>query len=112
MSNGSDDIEFFSGLNPKRLTSLEEDFKAERAQILADQKRFAKYGTNSAKLAALMESKQVMPASELVRVRDEEARIAAAFQEAVKSEQSHSRTRAPHSKVKAPAIYTREPADE
>ena len=112
MNDGDSDIEFFSGLNPKRLTSLEEDFKAERAQILADQKRFAKYGTNSAKLAALMESKQVMPASELVKVRDEEARIAAAFQEAVASEQSYNRTRAPHSKVESPVIYTREPLDE
>lgn len=33
------DIEFFSKLNPKRLTSLEEDLKAWWAQFLEDEKR-------------------------------------------------------------------------
>lgn len=47
-------IEFFGKANPKRLTTLEEDFKKERAEILADSARFAKYGTNSKRKAALM----------------------------------------------------------
>ncbi|MDF9788108.1 hypothetical protein [Polynucleobacter sphagniphilus] len=40
------DIEFFAKLNPQRLTSLEEDHKAEQKQILADQEHWAKHGTN------------------------------------------------------------------
>ena len=40
-------IEFFAKLNPQRLTSLEEDHKAEQKQILADQEQWAKHGTNS-----------------------------------------------------------------
>ena len=40
------DIEFFSKLKPQRLTSLEEDHKAEGKEILEDQAYWAKYGTN------------------------------------------------------------------
>lgn len=40
------DAQFFSKLNPMRLTSLEEDSKAEQKEILGDQKHWAKYGTN------------------------------------------------------------------
>ena len=40
------DIEFLSKLNPKRLTSLGEDHKAEQKQILEDQAYWVKYGTN------------------------------------------------------------------
>ena len=90
MANDIENLKFVGAMNPKKLTSFDEDFKNDRAQILEDQKQFAKYDTNSAKLAALMESKQVMPASELVKIRDEEAKNVAAFQEAVQSEQSHS----------------------
>jgi len=35
------DIEFFSKLDPKRLTSLDEDFKAWRKEILEDDRRNA-----------------------------------------------------------------------
>lgn len=49
-------LEFVGQLNPKRLTSLEEDFKNERKEMLADIARFTKYGTNSKKKAALIES--------------------------------------------------------
>lgn len=35
------DIEFFAKLNPKRLTSLDEDFKAWRKEIHEDDKRNA-----------------------------------------------------------------------
>ena len=51
-------LEFVGLMKPQRLTSLAEDFKMELAQIYADQARFAKYGTNSAKKAALIESGQ------------------------------------------------------
>ena len=112
MASDIENIEFFSRLNPKRLTSLDEDARNERTQILADQRRFAKYGTNNAKLAALMESGQLMPAAELVRVREEEAKRAAEFEAAVQSERSHSKTRIPRLKVEIPIIYTREPVDE
>ena len=40
------DIEFFSKVNPQRLTSLEEDHKAEQTQILEDQAHWAKHGAN------------------------------------------------------------------
>ena len=46
------DIEFFAKLNPQRLTSLEEDHKAEQKQILADQEHWAKHGTNRPKKSA------------------------------------------------------------
>jgi len=105
-------IEFVGQMKPQRLTSMAEDYKTEQAKILADQKRFAKYGTNNPKLAALMESGQLIPAVELVRVKEEEARQAAAFEASVQSEQSHSRTRIPRSIVISPPIYTREPVDE
>jgi len=109
MANEIGDLEYVGGINPQRLTSLEEDSKTEQAQILADQKRFAKYGTNNPKLAALMESGQLMPAAELVRVREDEVKRAAEFEAAVQSEQSHSKTRIARSIVADAIVYTREP---
>jgi len=38
--------EFFAKLKQQRLTSLEEDHRAEQKEILADQAHWAKYGTN------------------------------------------------------------------
>ena len=106
------DVEFMGRMNPKSQKTWDQRFKEERDQLLADQKRFAKYGTNNAKLAALMASGQLMPAAELIRVREEEARQAAAFAEAVQSEQSLSRTRIPRDKVESTPIYSREPFNE
>lgn len=106
------DLEFVGKMNPKPLKSMEQEFKEEQAKYLADAKRFAKYGTNNPKLAALMESGQLMPAAELVRVREEEARQAAAFEAAVQSEQSHSRTRIPRDKVESTPVFSREPFQE
>lgn len=103
------DVEFVGKINPKPLKSMDQQFKEGQAKYLADQKRFAKYGTNNPKLAALMESGQLIPAAELARVREEEARQAAEFEEAVKSEQSLSRTRIPRKKVEATPMYSREP---
>lgn len=108
----SDELEFVGRMNPKPLKSIEQEFKEERARIIADQKRFAKYGTNNPKLAALMESGQVMPAAELVRVREKEERRASAFEETVKSEQSLSSSRIPREKVKHVVAFSREPVDE
>lgn len=45
-------VEFVGRLNPKKLTSLEEDFKKGQAEILADQAHWAKYGTNRSKKSA------------------------------------------------------------
>lgn len=103
------DVEFLGKMNPKLQKSWELQFKEEHDQLLADQKRFARYGTNNPKLAALMELGQLMPAAELVRVREEEARHAAAFADALQSEQSHSRTRIPRDKVEPISVYSREP---
>lgn len=52
------DIEFMGKMSTQRLTSLEEDFENERAVMLADSSRFAKYGTNSQKKAALLAGAQ------------------------------------------------------
>ena len=52
------DIEFMGKINAQRLTSLGEDFKKERAVMLADKARFVKYGTNSKKKAALLAGAQ------------------------------------------------------
>lgn len=40
------DTEFFAKLKAQRLTSLDEDHKAEQTLILEDQAHWAKYGTN------------------------------------------------------------------
>jgi hypothetical protein len=48
------DIEFFSKVNPQRLTTLGEDHKAEQTQILEDQAHWAKYGTNRPKKTLLL----------------------------------------------------------
>lgn len=108
----SDDLEFIGRMNIKPQKTWEQHFKEERDQLLADQKRFAKYGTNNDKLAALMASGQVIAAAELVRIREEEAKQAAAFEEAVQSERLLSRTRIPRQKVEATPVFSREPFQE
>ena len=51
-------LEFVGQMKPQRLASMQEDSRNELAQIHVDQARFPKYGTNSAKKAALIESGQ------------------------------------------------------
>jgi len=53
MSDDSNAL-FLGRVKAQRLTSIEEDCKREREQILVDQTRFAKYGTNSVKKAQLI----------------------------------------------------------
>jgi len=48
-------LEFVGTMKPQKVTSMAEDIKSGQAQIRSDQARFAKYGTNSAKKAALIE---------------------------------------------------------
>lgn len=48
MTNESN-LEFVGKLNPKKLTSLEEDRKRGQAEILADQAHWKKNGTNRQK---------------------------------------------------------------
>ena len=45
-------LEFVGRMNPKKLTSLEEDFKKEQAEIIADREHWAKYGVNRSKKSA------------------------------------------------------------
>lgn len=59
-------LQYFGQIKPKKLTSFEEDFKVWRSEIHANQARWAQYGTNSSKKAALMESRKV---EELTRER-------------------------------------------
>ena len=63
---GKSNLEFVGQMKPQRCTSMEEGSRNELAQIHADQARFAKYGTNSAKKAVLIESGQ---AQEVTRER-------------------------------------------
>lgn len=42
----SSDLEYVGKMNPRRLTSMEEDHKKEQAEILADQAHWSKCGTN------------------------------------------------------------------
>lgn len=42
-------LEFLGQVKPKKLTSLEEDFKKKQAEIIADREHWAKYGTNRQK---------------------------------------------------------------
>ena len=52
-------LNFVGQMKLQRFASMEEDSRNELAQIHADQARFAKYGTNSAKKAALIDSGEV-----------------------------------------------------
>lgn len=45
-------VELVGKMNPKKLTSLEEDIKKEQAEILAAQVHWAKHGTNRLKKSA------------------------------------------------------------
>ena len=45
-------VEFVGKMNPKKLISLEEGFKREQAEIIADREHWAKYGTNRSKKSA------------------------------------------------------------
>lgn len=101
--------EYFGKISPKRLTSLDEDQKADRSQILADQARFKKYGTNKQSLADLMASGKVIQAAELSRVKDDEIAAQLAFDEAVRSEESHRKTKIQTEPDLNVAHYTREP---
>ena len=101
-------VEFFGKVNPKRLTSSEEDFKIEQQEHLKEEARFKKYKTNKQELADLLASNTVMPASELVRVRDEEAKARIAFEEAVQNEESHRKTKQSNGTGVISPIYSRE----
>lgn len=52
-------LNFVGQMKPQRFASIEEDSRNELAQIHVDQARFAKYGTNNAKKAELIESGEV-----------------------------------------------------
>jgi hypothetical protein len=49
-------LEFVGRLRLRKLTSIAEDCKNEQAEILADQERWAKYGTNNPRKVALSKS--------------------------------------------------------
>lgn len=101
-------VEFFGKVSPKPLTSPAEAFKTERNKYLEDEARFKKYKTNKQGLADLLASNAVIPASELVRVRDEEAKARVAFEEAVQSEESHRKIKQSNGTGVIRPIYSRE----
>lgn len=101
--------EYFGRVKPKRLSSLDEDIKADQTKILGDQARFKKYGTNKQSLADLIASGKVVQAAELSRIKEDEIAAQMAFNEAVKSEESHRRSKIKTDPDSAVAHYTREP---
>ena len=63
-------------------------------------------------LKQMIESKEVVPASELAKLKAEEEAKERAFAEAVKSEQSHRRTKLCTGKVEGRELWTRERFNE
>ena len=59
-------------------------------------------------LQEMIESKEVIPASELAKMKAEEEAQEKAFAEAVQSEQSHQKTKICTGKVEGRALWTRE----
>jgi hypothetical protein len=59
-------------------------------------------------LKQMIESKEVVPASELAKLRAEEEAQEKAFTEAVQSEQSHRKTKLSTGKVEGREYWTRE----
>lgn len=59
-------------------------------------------------LKQMIESKEVVPASELAKLRAEEEAQEKAFAEAVQSEQSHRKTKLSTGKVEGRECWTRE----
>ena len=104
--------EYFGKIKPQRLTSLEEDLKKEQTKILADQARFKKYGTNKQSLADLKATNQLMPASELKKHREALDEAKEAYEESVRTEESHQRTKRPSGIGPVNPIYSREPFEE
>ena len=59
-------------------------------------------------LKQMIESKEVVPASQLARLKAEEAAQEKAFEEAAKAEQSHRKTKLSTGKVEGRDYWTRE----
>lgn len=63
-------------------------------------------------LKQIIESKEVIPASELAKQKAQEEAQEKAFEEAVKSEQSHRKTKLCTGKVEGRDLWTREPFED
>lgn len=123
------DLEFVGRMNPKRLTSLEEDFKASQQQFREDEQRNAlrrmgkvvKSESETTReripnevidkpdLSQLLRSGKVIPASDLAKQKEIAQKLAKDLDEAVRSELSHRRTKIQSEPDKTVAHYTREP---
>jgi len=123
------DLEFLGRMNPKRLTSLEEDFKTSQQQYRDDmqqnalrragklmkpepevtRERIPNEVINKSDLSQLLRSGRVIPASELAERKEIAQRLSKDLEEAVRSEVSHRRTKIQTEPDKSVAHYTREP---
>jgi hypothetical protein len=124
------DAEFLAKVSPKRLTTLEEDFKQSREEFRRDEKdreikragkapvpeitreRLPCDVLHKQDLSTLLRSRQILPASELAKQKEDALRLANDLEEAVRSEISHRRTKIQTEPDKTVAHYTREPFDE
>jgi len=123
------DLEFLGRMNPKRLTSLEEDFKTSQQQYRDDmqqnalrragklvkpepevtRERIPNEVINKPDLSQLLRSGRVIPASELAERKEIAQMLSKDLEEAVRSEVSHRRTKIQTEPDKSVAHYIREP---
>ena len=123
-------VEFFAKLNPKRLTSLAEDFKRSQEEFRQDEKnrefrrankqpvpettreRLPSQVIHKQDLNSLLSSGQLIPASKLAKQKEDAQRLAKDLEEAVRSEISHRRTKIRTGPDATVAHYTRESFEE
>ena len=126
------DLEFLGRVKMNRLTSLEEDFKESRRQFWQDEadREARRKGLgkvvlettyerlpqnedmgNKLSLEDLLKSKQVLPAADLASELGAKIKAQEAFEESVRSEESHRKSKAPTGVGKVAPIYKREPFD-
>lgn len=113
------DLEYVGKMNPQKLKSFDEEQREWREQIARDKDRWD--SRNKPKpvpettrepipqIDQLIASGQVMPASQLAAKRAQDEQLAKDMEEAVRSEESHRRTKVKTQPDKTVAHYTREP---
>lgn len=124
------DAEFFAKVMPKRLTSFAEDFKKSQDEFRQDEKnrglrRAGKLPISEITrewlpsdvihkqdLSTLLRSSQLIPASALVKQKEDAEKLIKDLEEAVRSEISHRRTKIQTEPDKTVVHYTREPFEE
>lgn len=120
------DLEYVGKMNPQKLKSFDEEHREWREEIIRDRERWANRNKpkpvpettrerlpneviNKPDLSQLLRSGKVLPASELAAQNELSERLARELEEAVRSEESHRRTKIKTGPDASIAHYTREP---